>query len=72
MRVFPLVVGVACGAHPADSTKESNTDSNTDSQTDSSPQADDCRFFPAGAPWYQEVHGHAVDPASDVVIGALQ
>ena len=68
MRVFPLVVGVACGAHPADSTKESNPDS----QTDSSPQADDGRFFPAGAPWYQEVRGHAVDPTSDVVIGALQ
>lgn len=42
-----------------------------DSDSGSTETRDD-RYFPDGAPWYQDVSGAAVDPTSSTLTGALQ
>jgi serine/threonine-protein kinase len=69
LSLLPLLALLACGAATPDST---GSDSESDSSVDSNAHVDDAHYFPDGAPWYQDVSDRAVDPTSEVVIGALQ
>lgn len=50
---------------------DSGDDSGGDSGGGDTAVAED-RFFPDGAPWYQDISDADVDPDSDAIIGALQ
>ena len=62
------------GASEADTDADSDADSDTDSDadTDTDTHLSPGRFFPDGAPWYQDVSNAGVDPRSDEIIAGLQ
>ena len=69
--MLPLL---ACA--PADDDDGNDPSRDTSGLTQESGTQDEGRaeghYFPDGAPWYQDVTDAAVDPSSDLVIGALQ
>ena len=56
-----------------DGDTDTDTDTDTDADTDSDPTGQPAgHFFPDAAPWYTDVSGAAVDPASGAMITDLQ
>jgi serine/threonine-protein kinase len=67
---------LACVSNPKDSqaldsVTDSEADSDTDTDTDTDTDQGD-HYFPAGAPWYQDIRDLSPDSTSNTVIGFLQ
>src|SRR6185295_10798367 len=56
----------------ADSDADADADSDADTDADTDTQLTPGRFFPDGAPWYQDVSKADVDDRSDDIIAGLQ
>lgn len=75
----PLLAAFACTS-PASTDKPADTADTADGTNGGDTSGGDTsgstltpgRYFPDGAPWYQDVTDAAVDPTSDAVIGWLQ